>query len=445
MKSLANFTRGLRAKIINHERLEDRYVLSAALPTIDSIAVASEDWSTAFYDYLDTNGLGANGYEIPDGSASQEATLSWNNINQIHITFSEDVHVQAEDLSISGTNTTNYSILDFSYFPETATATWTLDSPLVADRLMLDLDADGTDPITDLDGNILDGEWVNSVSAYGASGNGVAGGDFEFLFNVLPGDTLNSNILDYNNMVTIYMLVGEDTQDASYQASSDVDGDGLVENSDWQEVFANLWNTLPAGDPEGVTNDAPTSIGFDPAEIDDDTIDHIFSLHSVFEDNEDSDSQLVYQIVNNEDPSLFDLVSIDSLSDNLVLNTTSNASGRSEITVRATDQGGLSVESTLIVDVDRQNDVPSIINVTTTDVGLDSWIIEGWVTDSDNDLESMIINLVGGNLFQRTSVSSLGYFTALVQLDPGEEESIDIFIADDGSGDQSNQVNVEIG
>ena len=56
---------------------------------------------------------------------------------------------------------------------------------------MLALNADGSNPIEDAAGNRLDGEWTNptSTTATGGSvypsGNGTAGGNFDFRFNVL--------------------------------------------------------------------------------------------------------------------------------------------------------------------------------------------------------------------------------------------------------------------
>ena len=239
-------------------------------------------------------------------------------------------------------------------------------------------------------------------------------------------------------MLTIYSHVGDDTTDPTYEASSDVDGDGTIETSDWQEVYNNLFETLPTGDPEGVSNDAPTSTGFDAVEITDDAIDHAISLHSVFEDAEDTDAQLTYTVESNDDPSLFDSVSINSTTGELILNTASNESGRANLVVKATDQDGLSVQSNLTVDVDRQNDAPVILSATATDLGSHQWIIEGWVEDDDNNLDDMFVILDGQFVNQRVSVSVNGYFYYEFILDPNQEDIIDIFIADDGAGAQSN-------
>ena len=55
------------------------------------------------------------------------------------------------------------------------------------DKLLIDLKANGGNPIQDWTGDLLDGEWTNGSSRY-PSGNGTAGSDFLFRFNVLPGD-----------------------------------------------------------------------------------------------------------------------------------------------------------------------------------------------------------------------------------------------------------------
>ncbi len=193
-------------------------MLSGTPPTVTNVEVASTAWSTAFVGYLQTAGLGTNGYSIPRGSTSQSATLTWDNINQIMLTFSKDVRVDAADLSISGINTTAYGISNFRYDPQTHVATWTLNAAIDKDRLRLDLDANGSDPVRDLDQNILDGEWTNNVST--ASGNGTAGGDFEFNFNVLPSDVNNTSNITAIDYTYVRQLDGKSTSSSGYVASA---------------------------------------------------------------------------------------------------------------------------------------------------------------------------------------------------------------------------------
>ena len=173
-------------------------ILSIPLaPTVTNVLVSSTNWNPTFLSYLASLGSqNVGGYSIPVGSGSQLLSLPWGNINQIKVVFSENVVVDQSDLLLSGVNTTAYNVSGgtFSYDPTTFTATWTLPQAIGPDKLLLQLNADGSDPIEDSAGNRLDGEWTNptsttqSSSSTYPSGNGTAGGDFLFRFNVLPGD-----------------------------------------------------------------------------------------------------------------------------------------------------------------------------------------------------------------------------------------------------------------
>ena len=93
------------------EVLEPRWVLSA--PSVADVNVCSTEWATEFVDYLETSELGTDGYSIPVGSSAQLQTIPWVNVDQIKITFSENVDVQMGDLSLSGVNTTAYEFSSF--------------------------------------------------------------------------------------------------------------------------------------------------------------------------------------------------------------------------------------------------------------------------------------------------------------------------------------------
>ncbi len=145
-------------------------------PTVQSVAVLSADWPQSF-SY-------AAGYPIPDGAA-QLTTIPWTNVNRISARFSQDVAVQLGDLTLLGVSVLDYAplIVGFAYDRTTFTAFWTLSQSITTDSLMMSL----PDTITaEETGAALDGEWTDGVS--NESGNGIAGGDFQFSFNVLPGD-----------------------------------------------------------------------------------------------------------------------------------------------------------------------------------------------------------------------------------------------------------------
>lgn len=422
------------------ELLEDRLALSSA-PAVADVSLASSEWSPAFYSYLANNNLGDQGYSVPVGSTDQETPLPWSNIDQLRITFTEDVYVDAADLSLSGVNQAEYSFTDFDYYPESKLAIWTLTAPLLTDRYQIDLDGDGLDPVTDLSGTILDGDWTDSVSTY-TSGDGTAGGDFEFNFRVLVGDVIGNDSVDYGDYYSVNYSIGRDVNHPNYSPRTDVDGSGVVEVSDRQTVSSNAWTSTPTGIPVGATSDAPTTAGLGYRAITNDVIDEVFLLYDAFDDAEDSDSQLTYAITSNSDPSLFDSVSINSQSGELEVNTASGVSGRARIGVSATDQSGLSVETSLTIDVARQNVIPSL-TVSTTDAGQGQWIIEGWVSDTDENLDDLYVVLIG-YFSQRVSVAETGYFWHVVELDPSEGGSVWASVSD-SAGATSTSVYFEVG
>ena len=392
------------------ESLEQRMMLSSVPPTVTDVNVSSSSWTPAFVSYLEDNALGNDGYSIPVGSAAQADSLPWLDIDRVRITFSEDVEIQKSDLSITGVTNTSYDVDHFFYDPKTMTATWTLGTPLAEEeRVLLDLDGNGVDPVQDLDGNILDGEWTDEVSTYN-SGNGTAGGDFEFRFNILMGDSYASDDYiswyDYENGL---WAQGDTTADPSYDPAIDSDGDGVVEISDWVAVLGHLWTSLPTGTPAGVTNDAPTTTGFDLEVITDRVNDTRVSLHDVFDDIEDSDSAMTYTITSQTNSGLYDSVTIDSAAGELVLSPASTGSGRSSFSLTATDSSGLSVISIFVSDLDYTNSTPLIHGFTSNYLGGDVWEVSGWVDDNDDVVEGFIVQFTG-YFAARAAVSVDGSF-----------------------------------
>jgi len=413
------------------ESLEPRIALSGTPPTAVEVEVASTAWSSGFVSYLNSQGLGDDGYRIPVGSSAQTAPLPWNNLDQIRITFSEDVDVQAADLSLSGIDTTSFTFSEFFYDPQRFIATWTLAAPIAKDRLQIDLDASGIDPIRDLDGNILDGEWTNNVDTF-ASGDGSAGGDFEFLFNVLPGDVNASGQVTYLDYIYVRQQEGKSTVSPGYNAKYDVDGSGLIDATDWQDVLARAWQSLPTGNPAGVGNDAPTADQFDLVSITDDAVDVAISLLTGFADAEDGASGLTYTIKGVSETlmggsgsgggqgswSLFDSVGINQSTGALVVNAKAAVSGRAVITVSATDSGGISTDTTISVDVNYVNQPPLITEFLAEQYPGNSWIISGRVSDPDDDTVGWIVEFYG--VFDtRAAVWPDGRFEFAVTLDPG--------------------------
>ena len=116
-------------------------VNSVQPPTVTKVAVLGTGWASAFPFY--------NGYSIPVGSGAQLLPLPWSKRQPDQgDVFNENVTVNQSDLLLTGVNVSSYNVSGgtFSYNSTAFTATWTLPQSIGIDKLMLTLNADGSDP-----------------------------------------------------------------------------------------------------------------------------------------------------------------------------------------------------------------------------------------------------------------------------------------------------------
>jgi nitrous oxidase accessory protein NosD len=223
-------------------------LVDATPPVVNAVRVGSSAWTNDFRHVADAGGLDL-GYIVQDG-ANQLLTLPWTNINQVMITFSEDVVVGMGDLVLHGVNTADYTSLinSFSYNPGTRTATWGLSSDLLKDKFLAIL----SDNVKDTAGNALDGDWTNGGDSY-PSGNGSASGNLQFRFNVLPGDAdrsgavLGSDVGEVRNRQ--FQAISGGVPSANYTIFDDLDGSGAILGSDVGAARNRQFDTLPGGEP----------------------------------------------------------------------------------------------------------------------------------------------------------------------------------------------------
>lgn len=434
-----------RTSRLGAEALESRLMLSAAPPTVVGLNVASSQWTQDFVDHLESAGLGTAGYSIPVGTAEQLNPLTWENLDTIRITFSEDVDVDRQDLSVTGVVNASYETSGFFYDPETLTASWTLATAIpITEAIHLDLDGDGEFAVVDLAGDALDGEWTDSSSTY-SSGDGVAGGDFEFRFNVVLSD-LNSNgqVDNFDHFFT-RMFEGNEIGDANYLAERDADGDGDIDDDDADRIAAHFGESLPTGDPAGVANDAPNAGDFDLLSIDDRDADYVVSLDAVFDDVEDLDSELTYGVVSYTNSIVLESVTIDASSGTLTVNASDYTafSGRAEVGVRATDSDGRQVDATLTVDVDYLNQPPVITNFSSYFMDGETWSLSGHVDDPDDDVTGLLVDL-SGVVATRAAVDANGDFY-LVAIVPTSQWAYEFAIVEDPHKSASEQSKTYVG
>lgn len=219
-------------------------VAEDSAPIISQVEISSTLWSPAFANLVDP--LDRSGYELSQGG-NQLRPLPWATLNRIQIQLSKDVlaSFDASAVGLYGVNTPDYSAKTESilYDANSNVITILMDSVLEADKYLLVVD----DQITDSSGNRLDGEWTDGASA--ESGNGVAGGDFEFRFDVLPGDTDQSGEVRSNDGFAALRLQFQDIGSTHFLPFADIDGDGNIRSNDGFFSLRRQFIDLPQPEP----------------------------------------------------------------------------------------------------------------------------------------------------------------------------------------------------
>jgi parallel beta-helix repeat protein len=185
------------------------------------------------------------------GSGNQLVTVPVGGADQVSLRFNEAVTtISQSSLTLLRLLTTGSPTLantnPYAYAPATITATWTFSAPLAADWYIVSL----VDTVRDVAGNQLDGEWINPFStsttnpsvSHFPSGDGFAGGPFNFVMTILPGDADRDNQVSGSDFFIWQSNSGPVTGKTYGQA--DFTGDGLTNGSDLAFYQANTGMTL---------------------------------------------------------------------------------------------------------------------------------------------------------------------------------------------------------
>jgi len=166
--------------------------------------------------------------------------------------------------------------------------------------------------------------------------NGGATGNPEDMFSLTVNRTLQDSI-----------------PDSIVSASILFDGDDVGLSGANEALNAiSLINSVTA-------NATPTTTGISNVTVNEDAADTVIDLFAAFADAEDADANLTYTVQNNTNAGLFTSTLIDGVAGTLTLDYAADQNGGANITVRATDTGGLIVETTFTVTVNAVNDAPS--------------------------------------------------------------------------------------
>ncbi len=219
--------------------------------TVTGLWVKGSSWNSGFDSYLAKHGMGNSataslGYALQTGS-SQSKVLPWVNLNVIEAQFSEAVNVTQNSLILSGgTGGSTPSITGFSSLGNNTYA-WTLSSSLANNRYEISFMSSGAGAVTDANGAGISGAWTNGTSAF-PSGSGLAGSgmssDFNFLFNVLPGDVgRNGNSVNSTDYLDVLAKVNQNTSSGNYSPYFDVMGTGAINTTSYLAVQARVSQT----------------------------------------------------------------------------------------------------------------------------------------------------------------------------------------------------------
>ncbi|MEX2188554.1 MAG: Ig-like domain-containing protein [Pirellulales bacterium] len=212
----------------------DECVQTVAPPTAE-VLVKSSSWTQAFLDNLTNSSLGNGGYRIPAGNIPQFDPLTWTGLNQIVVRFSQPTTVAQSSLVVKGFNQATYAVNGFSYDTTTATATWTLATPIKNDRVLIDLNTPQGN--FDLKSLTEDGELLR--------------------FNVLAGDVDRSGKTSFQDAIAVNNRVGQTIGGPSYSIFHDVNGSGTIDAVDRALVIASGFSQLPAGQPSLPASPSP--------------------------------------------------------------------------------------------------------------------------------------------------------------------------------------------
>lgn len=205
-------------------------------PRVSGVFFASSLWAGAYLSNLVSFGVAtANGYAVGTG-AGQNTSLPWSNVDTIRIGFNDAVYVSAGNLLVTGINTASYGLTGYSYASQVAT--WKTTAALSNDRITLAL----SDTVSDAAGNLLDGEWTNASSVF-PSGNGAAGGPFNFAVNVLPGDVNASGGVSTTDVSQVKLASGKAVSSSNWRC--DVNGSNAINISDVNYVKSRTPSALP--------------------------------------------------------------------------------------------------------------------------------------------------------------------------------------------------------
>ena len=234
--------------------------VAAALPPVKvtGVYVRGSAWNASYlarspFTTLDGSALG---WQLPDGSAqlTNASNVGWNNVDRISVRFDQPIAqpTAAALQLVLGTAEGNQTIVPTAaptLLAGGTVAQWTLPASftrLISGRYVISIGSAG---ITNAAGTaVLDGEWTSSTSTFATgSGDGTAGGTFNFFFNALVGDVGGNGTINASDVGAIRNKLKSALNtllesDADYRL--DINGSNNLNSTDLSQTRAELTSAL---------------------------------------------------------------------------------------------------------------------------------------------------------------------------------------------------------
>lgn len=222
---------------------------------VTGLYVRGSTWNSTYLDLATFTTVGSDklGYGLKDGanqlvtSGASAAQVTWSNVNRISVQFNQPITAPvASSLQlIRGDSGGDVTITPtaVSLLAGGTVAQFSLPSSLVTGQYIISIGAGGI--VDEAATTVLDGEWTTSSSTFApGSGDGTAGGTFNFRFNVLVGDVNASGGVNGSDRTATVAQLFKTMTTANFRAN--IDGSGSITGSDVTPVVSNLFKALGA-------------------------------------------------------------------------------------------------------------------------------------------------------------------------------------------------------
>jgi len=215
---------------------------------VTGVYVRGSTWNTNYlnlsvFTTVDGSQLG---WQLRDGvnQLANSATVPWSNVNRVSVQFDRAISTpQATALTlqvVTAAGAQTVTPTGVTLLAGGTVAQFTV-STLVTGKYVVSIPATG---IMDAAGTtVLDGDWTTSVSTFAqGSGDGVAGGIFNFAFNVLVGDAQANGVINGQDRTAVTNQLFRTITSTNFR--SNLNGDASINGLDATQVSNQLFRAL---------------------------------------------------------------------------------------------------------------------------------------------------------------------------------------------------------